>query len=503
MLGPLSDPAYLLPPLISAAVAFVLMVLVWLKGRRGFSSRIFCGLLLSIGLWSLFTFGMRSSSDIHLALPWDRALTVPAFAMWVFFYHFTVTYTETKRQRYSIIAAYALLAVTAAVAPTDLLVREMSLEHYGYAPVIGPGSYALFAAIFLLIAGGTYNLIRAYGTTHSYEERNHLLYPAIAIVFPITGAILDSFTDLPPASIPSLLIFSIICSIAMLKYHLLDIHLIARKSLVYLLVSAMIAIPYVSLIYMLHYIFEPELAPWWLHVLIIIMLAIILRPLYTWAQQLVDRLFYRDRYDNLKALEQFSQEAQSIMNIEELGSKLVQLVSGALRVSSACLLLLPEGRNDFVAISSTGLTSPPSEVVLRNNNPLTKWLELHGDILSSEQLDVVPQLQSLSLRDKSNIEKMGAKLFIPIKRPAGKLSGMLVLGQKLSQQTYDSEDKHLLVALSNQVAIVLENAQLYNNALQARENLERWLDSMADCVMIVNTAYTVKFINRAAIESWR
>ena len=409
--------------------------------------------------------------------------------------------TNTKGPNRKLLwGAYLFLLLVCVVAPTDLVIREMVLESYGYRPEVHFTLYPIsFGGIFFLLMG-LLNVIRAFRAATQYEYRTQLSYMIGAIMFPFLGGIMDLFPTLPPAGMLGNVIFCLVTSIAVLKHHLLDIRIVARKSLVYLLVSVVISIPYVSLIYLLHYIFEPKLGPWWMHGLIILLLAIILRPLYTWAQQLVDRLFYRDRYDNLRALEQFSQEAQSIMNLEELGSKLVQLVSGALRVSSSCLLLLPEGRNDFVVISSTGLASPPSGVVLQNNSPLTKWLELHGDILSSEQLNVVPQLQGLSLREKSDIEKMGAKFFVPIKRPARDLSGVLVLGQKLSQQTYDSEDKHLLVAISSQMAIVLENARLYSNALQARETLERWLDSMTDCVMIVNRTYTVEFMNRAAID---
>jgi len=312
------------------------------------------------------------------------------------------------------------------------------------------------------------------------------------------GIVLDGFTNLPPAGMWTNLIFCVVCSIAILKYHLLDIRIIVRKGLVYLLLSVTVAIPYVGTLFLLNQILKTAIEPWWIHALIILLLAIILRPLYSWAQQLVDRLFYRDRYDYLRALEQFSQEAQSIVNLEELGSNMIQLVRGALRTSSACLLLSSAGKDGLVVVSCAGLVSPPSRVVLRNDSPLVKWLELHGDILSSEQLNIVPQLQGLSLREKNNLEKMGANLFVPIKKREGELSGVLILGQKISKQTYSNEDKQLLIALSSQMSVALQNARLYSDALRARENLETWLNSMSDCVMIANTDYRIQFMNKAA-----
>ena len=495
----LSNPSYLIPPLVAFTISVLLAVVILYKDHRSATHRVFSLMLLSTALWGIFIFAMRTSPDTQYALFWDRLVVAAGIGLPVFYYHFTSLYTQATNRKL-LWGAYLFLLWVCVIAPTDLVIREMVLESYGYRPEVHFTLYLIsFGGLFFLLMG-LLNLIRAFRAATRYEYRTQLSYMIVAIVFPFLGGIMDLFPTLPPAGMLGNVIFGLVTGIAVLKHHLLDIRIVARKGLLYLLVSAVIAIPYVSLIYLLHYIFEPKLGPWWMHGLIILLLAIILRPLYTWAQQLVDRLFYRDRYDNLRALEQFSQEAQSIMNLEELGSKLVQLVSGALRASSSCLLLLPEGRNDFVVISSTGLASPPSGVVLRNNSPLTKWLELHGDILSSEQLNVVPQLQSLSLAEKNSLERLGAKLYVPMKNDRGELSAILVLGEKLSQQSYSSEDKQLLKAVAGQMVMAIDKARLYNDALRARQNLEKWLESMTDGVMIVGTDYTIQFMNRAATE---
>jgi signal transduction histidine kinase len=47
------------------------------------------------------------------------------------------------------------------------------------------------------------------------------------------------------------------------------------------------------------------------------------------------------------------------------------------------------------------------------------------------------------------------------------------LGQKLSEQSYSSEERHLLETLSNQMAMALENARLYEVERAMREHLEK------------------------------
>jgi len=472
-MNPLSNPPYLLPPLVVLAVSLILIMVVWRGTRWNFTSCIFCGLLLSIGLWSLLIFGMRSSPNVHRAFLWDRMLPAVSYATAVLYYHFTLTYTHTRGQRRILLLCYLLLALFAGLSPTGLLIQGMRLEYYGYAPITGPLLLPLIFVSLFLLGRGTYNLLKRYNASHSHDERNRILYFLIAVFFLVLGGLLDGLSNLPPVSIWSNLIFCILCSIAMLRYHLLDIHIVVRKGLVYLLTSLAVSIPYVGLLYLLHYIFEPALEPWWIHVFIILLLAVLLRPLYSQAQNLVDRLFYRDRYDYLRALQRFAHQTQSVLNLEELSSNMIQLVGGALRSSSVCLLLPSEGKGSLGVVSCTGLESPPSGVVLRSSSPLVKWLERHGDIVSSEQLNIIPQLQSISIKEKNNVERMGAELYVPIKSRQGQLSGILVLGQKLSQQSYSNEERQLLKTLSSQMAMALENAWLYDSERTMRKELEK------------------------------
>jgi PAS domain S-box-containing protein len=476
--NPLSAPFYLLPPLIVASASIVLIILVLLSARRAFAAWIFCALLLAVGLSGLLIFAMRSSPNIDEALPWDKAATILGLAIFVLYYHFTLIYTQTRRQQPTLFAAYIVLLVVAALGPTDLVIQRLQLESYGYAPVLGPvGFFVVINALILMVAGA-YNLLRRYEVSLSYDERNRLLYLVIGTIFPMLGGVLDGLSNLPPAGIWGNLIFCIIYTVAIVKYHLLDIRIVFRKSLVYILVSSMIAVPYLGILYLLHFFFKPIQESWWIHVIIILLLAILLRPLYSRAQQFVDRLFYRDRYDYLKALDQFSQKTQSIVNLKELGSTLTGLVCGALRTSSAYLLLPSESDNGFVVVSSSGLGSPPSGVVLKNSSLLIKWLKLQRRIIFSEEFNIVPQLQSLSLGERNNLKQMEAKLCIPIQNGPGQLSGILVLGNKLSQQPYSSEDRQVLKTLSSQMAMALENARLYNESQQEVKERKQAEDSL-------------------------
>ena len=85
-MNPLSNPIYLMPPLIAAVTSFALLSLVLLKSHKSFKRLMLCSILVSVGLWSLLTFGMRSSPDLQHAFIWEKAIIVVGSAVFLFYY---------------------------------------------------------------------------------------------------------------------------------------------------------------------------------------------------------------------------------------------------------------------------------------------------------------------------------------------------------------------------------------------------------------------------------
>ena len=472
MMNLLLDPLYSLTPLGAALIGLLLIIVVLARSGTPRGKLLFSGVLFGMVLHNMLIFGMRNSLDIEQALTFARIATVPCFAMFALFYHFILTYTYTEGQGNIVRVAYGIVIVLLALIPTNLMIQSLRVEEYGYAPVQGFITYLISPLTFVFLGGTAYNLVRRYRQSSLPDERNRILYLLGAIIFPLIGALLDSFTNLPPAYVWGNLVFCLLTTIAILRYQLLDIRIVIRKGLVYLLVSAIVGIPYVGLLYLLHFYLEPAAEKWWVHSLLILGLAVILRPIYSHAQDWVNRLFYRDSYSYFRALEQFIREVQSIANLQELGSGMTDLIKGALRASSICLLLASEERRGFTVVSCTGLEKPVSGVVLNINSPLAQWLHAHGDAVTARQFDIIPALQSLSLKEETVLKQMETELCFPLKTRQGQLSGILVLGKKLSQQPYSEAEKQLLTTFSSQMAITLENAHLYDLERTMRAELE-------------------------------
>lgn len=504
MAGSLFSSAYLLPPIAAGIVAFGLFVLVWRRGSRQPSTQIFYLLVLSVAIWSLLIFGMRASPNAERALLWDRMAIIPSFAVFILFYHLTVAYTERRHQTKLVTAGYAILFLLTVLSPTRLVLEGMRMESYGYAPVLGPVAYLLgFIGIVLLVIGIS-NLLKRYRVSRSYDERNRLLYFLGAGTFPIIGAFVDGFTNLPPVAIWANLALIIVCTTGIVRHQLLDVRVAIRKSLVYLTVSLAIAVPYAGIIYFVQYVLQSRTTPWWLHVVTILLFALMLRPLYGWAQESVDRLFYRGHYDHLKALQRFIRETQSIVEPNRLGERFVVLVRDALKASSACLMLRSEGSPLVEVVASTGLPEPVRGIALRLESRLVKWFRSGRGIVSREELSLIPELQSLPRVDKEMLDKVAADLLVPIASAPEQLSGLLILGRKLSDTPYSDEEREILQTLAGQMVVNLENARLYAQtkvAAQALQDSERkyrdLVEKLRDVIYIVDGNGVVTYVSPA------
>lgn len=465
---------YNLVPLAAFFFNIVLIVLVLRRRWTSFLHRVFSLFLLVLALWAFGIFGMRSSASLADAFVWEKVVIVIGPSASVLFFHFTLLLVRAKRVKGLLATAYAMSFAFVPLSVTGFVVSGMQLKPYGYAPILGPLFYPWILFIYFFLVMGVHNLVK----TRKYltaEERNRCAYVIAGagcyIVTGVTDVLPVMGIPIYPLGMIGNIVFCLLATIAILKYHLLDIYVAVRKGTAYFVMSAMVAIPYVGVIFLFTEVFGTQSVPIWVYLTLLIILALALQPLWSQVQRRVDRWFYRERYDCLKALENFARHTQSLADSAGLGSTMISLFAGALRLSSVYLLQLLPLRGDFEVISSAGMNSTTANIQLNGSSPLVKWLKRSGGLLSYQDFDVIPQLQSVSTKEKEVLKQISTELVVPLKTRTGPLSGLLILGPKLSEQPYTIEDKQLIYALSSQMAINLENAQLYSAS--QREVAER------------------------------
>ena len=222
------------------------------------------------------------------------------------------------------------------------------------AEVISFGSiFILFVAVLLATLSLVFRYRRASGL-----ERAQLRWVAYAAALNVAFFLFNAFhlyqglvSEATMAVILNVLplILPLSVAIAILRYRLYDIDLIIRKTLVYGILSAALALVFFGGVALLQQLVGRLTGTEDSPVVIVIstlLIAALFSPLRRGIQDFIDRRFYRQKYNAEQALADFAATARDETDLEALTDKLVEVVSQTMQPEHASLWLKPQGRQE-------------------------------------------------------------------------------------------------------------------------------------------------------------
>jgi hypothetical protein len=141
------------------------------------------------------------------------------------------------------------------------------------------------------------------------------------------------------------LLIPLTIGLSILRYRLFDIDVIIRKTLQYGVLSALLALVYFGSVVLLQTLFGPVMgdSPLLL-VLSTLLIAAVFNPLRRRVQDLIDRSFYRKKYDAAQVLARFAQTAQEEVEMEKLLAALVGVVQETIQPDQVGVWLKESGK---------------------------------------------------------------------------------------------------------------------------------------------------------------
>lgn len=200
----------------------------------------------------------------------------------------------------------------------------------------------------------------------------------------------------------------------------------------------------------------------------------------------IDRAFFRSAYDARTILEDLAEKTRTASDRKELATLLDYHLNQALQPSSLAVYLASSDGE----MSATLGNVPPEVQTISANSPmlvLGRSLDRLAEVVKDPETDRrawVPSTWEVSTASRNGgtaasvLEPLKPECLVPIPGRDGRLMGLLVLGTRLSEEPYSSDDKHLLTSVASQAGIALESIRLGERIAERIEAERRMAQEM-------------------------
>jgi adenylate cyclase len=298
---------------------------------------------------------------------------------------------------------------------------------------------------------------------------------------------------------PSLILFPLSITYAILRYRLLDVDAILVRVVTYTLMTIVVVATFYGLLALLSLALEvtvqannPLVIAAYLFILVIG-----LTPLRNIIQGSIDRIFYRAPADYRRALSALSRALVVTPNLVQTLRLLEDQIQQAIAPEKFTLHLYNDDLGEYIPHATREDSAPPYPL----DDPLTQLIE------SSQTPIWLPPDGPLPARlqeQANNYRRLMGFTFVPL-RYESKLIGFMSLGPRRSGDLYNSNDLDFLAAVANQSTLALENARLFENlrrtldqTLEMKNLMDDIFSSIATGIITTDLKKNITLFNRAA-----
>lgn len=486
---------------------FLVALIVYIKAYDDDKKSAFLLVNTATGLWALclFIFHIYPRPQIF----WLRFSHLAAIFVPVTFIHFVFILLGERSQRKTQLTLFYLLAlVLGLLSFTNLSISGVThKEIMGYHLVPGP-AYKVFSAMFFVLMFYGFFLMSKALRKSSGLRKNQIRYFLSGSILGFGGAI-STFLPLyninvPPVGILAVPCYGIILAYAMLKHRLMDIRTIVSKGLIYSTVTVLVVFLFLTFAVMPYY--QPVAANFRLFLFFLgvcFFLVLMLVPLRGKLEQLIENLIFKRTRASYDALTKGSQKLLTILDNKTLSSFFVETVVQATDAIWGALWLVDEKSGNYHLVDKVGKRK--DELWLNEDSLLNQDLALVTLTKKERRLllrEEVPPFFN-NVKNEDNIEDRlrtsDFSLIIPLLFKDS-LQGCLFLGEKKSGDLFSSYELQALTLFSDQAAIALANAQLFQRIQKMKEYNERIVNNVDSGLMVVNGEGQITTFNRKLEE---
>ncbi|MFZ4627709.1 MAG: ATP-binding protein [Blastocatellia bacterium] len=294
-----------------------------------------------------------------------------------------------------------------------------------------------------------------------------VLYLPSYLLFGSVSSVLGLTAIAPLILVPITLGYSIV------RYRLMDVDVVMRRSFAYIIATLSVAALFGSVMAISYEVLRsliPQGATLLLAAVTMSVIAMLFAPVKNWVQERIDRLFYGEKYDYRLTLQDFGRTLSATTELDPLLTNLMRRLKEVFSVERMGIFLEDqESPSGFHLVRSEG-TDLIEDLPDNFLTQLRVFSGANGIVRADEMSGLEWDLSTIELGEEGQGKASRSyQYFVPC-AARSRVVAVVALGRTLDGALLSSEDTALLRAISGYVAVAIENALLLEEqARRARE----------------------------------
>ncbi|MBD3245135.1 MAG: hypothetical protein GF335_04030, partial [Candidatus Moranbacteria bacterium] len=448
-------------PLFSLATALLM------KNRKSSKNITLSLFIFASFLWTLSIYLSETFKNPQTSLFWSKLAIVGPSLMPPLLIHFSWVFPSKKKlSKIFLYLIYLSPLPFIILAPTHYNIKKVIIKDWGISIVQGELYILLLVYLLFFIAYVMRVFIKNYKQTKGIKKLQlfyiifgFLLAAPIGIIFNLLLVLLGNprYTSFGTLSA---LIFSSILTYAVIRHRLMGVKFVLSRVYTYLALTITLFLFYELVIYFnfreFTYLIKPQTTM--IGLAFSLFFSFLFIPLYNKIKASSDKLFFKG-HNPKEIIKDISIKLNNNISLGETLLFLNRKFNKVIGAQKTTILII-----DKKGVFSKNLSL--NYIKLKDERKLIKFLKTKNQIIIKEEV------QRKKLMINKYFKKFDFNLSIPLFNK-NNFIGVIFLGSKENDQAYYQEDIEFLEIISNQTAIAIENALLYESVTDFNKKLQK------------------------------
>ncbi len=478
--------------------SLLLVILVYKRGVDQILKRQFALYYASLFLWSFSVFVTTSIYDYSISYLFCQTTHIAATMIPVFFLHFTFVYlrrSEHWLEKLLLIISYLVASFFILIIAFfrqlffNDIVPKLSFPYFPNAGFFYTPWVITFTIVVLVAHLTLFEAMLSASGIYKKQLRFFLFANLIGYCGGI-GCFLPVYnlSYFPfPYGPYGVFLLSLVSGYAVLKYRLINLQIFIKNTIVFTALFASTAGIFAFVVFIFRNVLDRyiNVNPFLTTAVSVFIIITIYEPLRTFLINATDRFLFQKKYDYQKFLKEASRGIAQIESLDHLLGLVTHFITMRMRLRNAAVLMHNPKTGTFDLRHCRGhFPKSSKDQHFLVSNPLIQYLNHEKEVIEIEQIKEYSQTSERKSKSRMPVfkgdyekiqiemDKLHAACCVP-SFLGRELKSILILGEKKSGDAYSPEDLNVLFTLAQESAIAIENARLYDEAINRSKELQK------------------------------